>query len=91
MLLKELLDSIKLQGRDNIIIWYKSPTDRYTQTITSNRQDYYECDVNSYKVYDDCKWIDPFSGHSGFCKQYSIEIDWDEVRIIKERRRAKRA
>lgn len=38
---------------------------------------------------DDTRCIDPFSGKESVIKQYSIEIDWDEVRIIKERNRVK--
>lgn len=87
MRLKETLEEIKLGENDFITVWYKNPRDKYSSRVT-NHQKYYDCDVNSYHEYV-TDWIDPVTQLKGSCKQYSVEIDWDEVRIIKERERQK--
>lgn len=101
MKLKELLKEIEKNKKDCDVVWvyYKNPrmkdkmyVSHLEYKVLEYAKYYQECDVNDYKVVE-TKWIDPVSTSSGFCKQHNIEIDWDEVRIIKEmikRERAKR-
>lgn len=83
--LKDFLKITHLRGHDYITVCYKNPRSKLNETIKSiNIKKYLEVSVINYKRYDS-ECIDPIRNIKMPCFQYCIELDWYEVKLIKER------